>query len=96
MAGRLHGPSEILTHLIARSGLLRQPTADFVHRTFQDYLGARAAIEASDRPLLVNHAHDTQWEDVIRMAVAHARPTECATLLNGLIERGDRESEHGV
>ncbi|WP_328512867.1 NACHT domain-containing protein [Streptomyces mirabilis] len=91
------GPSEILTHLIARSGLLRQPTADtvdFVHRTFQDYLGARAAIEASDRPLLVNHAHDTQWEDVIRMAVAHARPTERATLLNGLIERGDRESEH--
>ncbi|MFF7452263.1 MULTISPECIES: NACHT domain-containing protein [unclassified Streptomyces] len=92
-----NGPDEVLAHLIARSGLLRQPTADtvdFVHRTFQDYLGARAAIEAADLPLLVNHAHDTQWEDVVRMAVAHARPTERAQLLTDLIDRGDQEGEH--
>ncbi|MFF4041113.1 NACHT domain-containing protein [Streptomyces sp. NPDC001816] len=91
------GPDDVLTHLIARSGLLRQPTADtvdFVHRTFQDYLGARAAIEAADLPLLANHAHDTQWEDVIRMAVAHARPAERATLLEDLVDRGDEEAEH--
>ncbi|MCX4429609.1 NACHT domain-containing protein [Streptomyces mirabilis] len=92
-----NGPDEILTHLIARSGLLRQPTADtvdFVHRTFQDYLGARAAVEAADLPLLINHAHDTQWEDVVRMAIAHARPTERAQLLNDLIDRGDQEGKH--
>ncbi|MFD8157276.1 NACHT domain-containing protein [Streptomyces malaysiensis] len=88
---------QILTHLVGRSGLLRQPTVDtidFVHRTFQDYLGAKAAIEAHDFPLLVNHAHDDQWEDVIRMAVAHARPTESADLLRRLVERGDTEGEH--
>ncbi|MEV7061081.1 NACHT domain-containing protein [Streptomyces microflavus] len=89
---------QVLTHLVGRSGLLRQPTADtidFVHRTFQDYLGAKAAIEAHDFPLLVNNAHDDQWEDVVRMAVAHARPTESADLLRRLIERGDAETEHG-
>lgn len=88
---------QVLTHLVGRSGLLRQPTVDtidFVHRTFQDYLGAKAAIEAHDFPLLVNNAHDDQWEDVVRMAVAHARPAESADLLRRLVERGDAEGEH--
>ncbi|MGA4843659.1 NACHT domain-containing protein [Streptomyces sp. G45] len=87
----------VLRYLLARSGLLRQPSAetiDFVHRTFQDYLGARAAIEARDLPLLVRHAHEDQWEDVVRMAVAHARPAERATLLRRLIARGDRVAKH--
>ncbi|MEV3860866.1 NACHT domain-containing protein [Streptomyces sp. NPDC050095] len=87
----------VLTHLLARCGLLRQPTAetiDFVHRTFQDYLGAKAAVEARDIPLLVRNAHDDQWEDVIRMAVAHARPDERAGLLRRLIARGDRTARH--
>ncbi|MGW2894392.1 NACHT domain-containing protein [Streptomyces sp. NPDC001212] len=88
---------QVLMHLVGRSGLLRQPTMDtihFVHRTFQDYLGAKAAIEAHDFPLLVNNAHDDQWEDVVRMAVAHARPAESADLLRRLIERGDAEDGH--
>ncbi|WP_327350135.1 NACHT domain-containing protein [Streptomyces sp. NBC_01321] len=88
---------QVLEHLISRAGLIREPaadTVDFVHRTFQDYLGAQAAIDIRDVPLLVNHAHDDQWEDVIRMAVAHARPQEAAALLTDLIERGDREEEH--
>ncbi|AQW52441.1 NACHT domain-containing protein [Streptomyces violaceusniger] len=79
----------ILRHLLLRSGLLREPsvsTVDFVHRTFQDYLGAKAAVEAWDVGLLIRNAHDAQWEDVIRMAVAHARPRERAELLNKLLE----------
>ena len=62
---------------------------DFVHRTFQDYLGAQAAIEAADMPLLIHHAHDTQWEDVVRMAIAHARPMN-APAYSPLVDRGDR------
>ncbi|AZM50276.1 hypothetical protein DMB38_34870 [Streptomyces sp. WAC 06738] len=84
---------KVLAHLLARCGLLRTPaadTVDFVHRTFQDYLGAKAAIEARDIPLLVRHAHDDQWEDVLRMATAHARPDERARLLKRLVTRGDR------
>ncbi|MFH8369059.1 NACHT domain-containing protein [Streptomyces sp. NPDC018031] len=81
---------QVLAHLLLRSGLLRRPswnTVDFVHRTFQDYLGAKAAVEHGDFGLLVNNAHDTQWEDVVRMAVAHARPRERAELLTRLLER---------
>ncbi|MBA4863931.1 NACHT domain-containing protein [Streptomyces sp. PSKA54] len=79
----------ILRHLLVRSGLLREPavgTVEFVHRTFQDYLGAKAAVEDGDFGLLVRNAADSQWADVIRMAVAHARPRERAQLLGGLVE----------
>ncbi|MZD04493.1 NACHT domain-containing protein [Streptomyces sp. SID5785] len=87
----------VLRHLLTRSGLLREPAAgalDFVHRTFQDYLGARAAVEERDFDLLLRHAHLDQWEDVLRMAVAHARPDERARLLRGLVTRGDQEPDH--
>lgn len=88
---------DILRHLLVRSGLLREPaagTVDFVHRTFQDHLGARAAVEERDFDVLVAHGHLDQWEDVIRMAVAHARADERGRLLTGLVERGDAEPEH--
>lgn len=84
----------VFRHLLLRSGLLREPfpeAVDFVHRTFQDYLGAKAAVEAQDIDFLVHNAHDDQWEDVIRMAVGHARPAERTDLLRKLVARGDRD-----
>ncbi|MBH1935215.1 NACHT domain-containing protein [Streptomyces sp. AV19] len=88
---------EILRHLVLRSGLLRRPTdgtLDFVHRTFQDYLGARAAVDDWDFDLLVKNAHDPQWEDVLRMAVGHAPPRARAEMLDKLLARGDAEEPH--
>ncbi|MGP3976752.1 NACHT domain-containing protein [Streptomyces sp. 8N114] len=88
--------AQIFGFLLVRSGLLREPAhgaVDFVHRTFQDYLGAKAAVEERDFGVLVQNAHLDQWEDVVRMAVAHARPDERARLLRGLVERGDAEPE---
>nr|WP_238420601.1 NACHT domain-containing protein [Streptomyces taklimakanensis] len=87
-------PEEVLRYLLERSGLLREPTAgriDFVHRTFQDYLAAKALVEARDFPWLVDNAHHDQFEDVVRMAVAHARPDERARILEGLLVAGDGE-----
>lgn len=78
----------VLHSLLLRSGLLRRPeegVLDFVHRTFQDYLGARYAVEEGHLDVLAGHAQDTQWEDVLRMAVAHARPGERAVLLRRLL-----------
>ncbi|QQM42571.1 NACHT domain-containing protein [Streptomyces liliifuscus] len=82
----------IYRYLLIRSGLLREPavgTVEFVHRTFQDYLGAKAAVEDGDFGLLVRNAADSQWSDVIRMAVAHARPRERAQLLRDLIDSAE-------
>ncbi|MHB9753109.1 NACHT domain-containing protein [Streptomyces sp. BYX5S] len=78
----------ILRHLLLRSGVLRSPApgiVDFAHRTFLDHLGARYAVEEGHFDVLLGRAEDTQWEDVLRMAVAHARSRERGRLLRGLL-----------
>ncbi|MET9507603.1 NACHT domain-containing protein [Streptomyces flavidovirens] len=89
----------VFTHFLHRSGLLRQPgpgTVDFIHRTFQDFLGARAAVDEGDFGVLVGHAADDQWEDVIRMSVAHARPRERAGFFTDLLAYGDSHADAAV
>ncbi|MEU2394398.1 NACHT domain-containing protein [Streptomyces sp. NPDC007369] len=84
---------QVFAHLLIRSGLLREPvpgSVDFVHRTFQDYLGAKAAVESRDFGVLVKNAHDDTWDDVVRMAVGHARPDERTRILRGLLKRADK------
>ncbi|WP_411077233.1 NACHT domain-containing protein [Streptomyces sp. cmx-10-25] len=92
-------PEKVFTHLLHRSGLLREPTADtveFVHRTFQDHLAAKALVDHWDIGVLVRHASDDQWEDVIRMAVGHARPRECAEILGELLKAADAAEDRRV
>ncbi|MFD9410401.1 NACHT domain-containing protein [Streptomyces sp. NPDC059989] len=84
---------QVFSHLLIRSGLLREPvkgSVDFVHRTFQDYLGAKAAVESRDFGVLVKNAQDDTWDDVVRMAVGHARPDERIRILRGLLKRADK------
>ncbi|MGW3339769.1 NACHT domain-containing protein [Streptomyces sp. NPDC001009] len=95
-ASALGDAAAVLRHFLVRTGLLLTPAPDtvhFVHRTFQDYLGARAAVEAGDFGLLAEHACDDQWSDVIRMAVAQARPRERAELLGLLAADRDERAQ---
>ncbi|MFK0214284.1 NACHT domain-containing protein [Streptomyces sp. NPDC090298] len=94
-----HDPGEVFTHLLHRSGLLREPTTDtveFVHRTFQDHLAAKALVDHWDIGVLVRNAADDQWEDVIRMAVGHARPRECAEILRELLNAADAAQDRRI
>lgn len=95
-AAALGGAPAVFAHFLQRSGLLRGPgpdTVEFIHRTFQDFLGARAAVEESDFGMLTGRAGDDQWEDVIRMAVAQARPRERVEIIQDLINRGDESPD---
>ncbi|MDK1472353.1 NACHT domain-containing protein [Streptomyces sp. 549] len=90
---------QVLGHLLTRSGMLREPAPGcvaFVHRTFQDHLGAKALVEEGDFPLLLGNAHRSQWEDVFRLAVAHARPAERARILTGLIAEAEPDDVGGL
>ncbi|WP_409058955.1 NACHT domain-containing protein [Streptomyces sp. SYP-A7185] len=93
----LHGDAkEIYNSLLLRSGLLREPAdgrVDFLHRTFQDYLGSRLAVQELDFDLLLNNADKDQWEDVVLLAVAHARPKEAEQMLRRLVAQGTPRSK---
>ena len=86
-------PSAAFRSLLERSGVLREPATgrvDFVHRTFQEYLAGRAAIDNDEIGQLIANAHDDQWREVVVMAAGHAQPDQCAELLRGLLKRGRR------
>ncbi|CAM5555890.1 NACHT domain-containing protein OS=Streptomyces tendae OX=1932 GN=GUR47_18815 PE=4 SV=1 [Streptomyces tendae] len=54
----------VLRALLLRSGVLRRPAEgilDFVHRTFQDYLAARYAVEQGHLGVLTGRADDAEW-----------------------------------
>jgi Leucine-rich repeat (LRR) protein len=75
-----------------RASLLSEPVMgriNFAHRTFQEYLAARAATEAGDFGFLQRNALDDQWQEVIILAAGEARPKERGRFLQGLINKAD-------
>jgi hypothetical protein len=82
---------DVYSVLLERSGLLREPVVgqvDFLHRTFQEYLAGKAAVEDDEIGLLVRNADDDQWREVVVMAAGHAQPEQCAEILRGLLASG--------
>ena len=93
-----HAAEDVLQHLLDRSGVLREPVVgrvDFVHRTFQEYLAAKEAVEDQPVDVLVTRAHLDQWWETIVMAVGHATPERRAELLGRVLDRADAEPRHG-
>ncbi|WP_344074003.1 NACHT domain-containing protein [Streptomyces crystallinus] len=92
-------PDALLVHLLERSGLLQLPAPgylSFQHRTFQSHLAAKAAVEQGDFGLLVARAHEPAWQDVVLLACGHARRREAGELLEGLLDRAERDADHRV
>ncbi|WP_219517383.1 NACHT N-terminal Helical domain 1-containing protein [Nonomuraea ceibae] len=89
--------AQVLDYLLERSGVLREPVegrVDFVHRTVQEYLTARAAAEDGDVEPLVLNAHRDQWREVVVMAAGHANAPLREELLRGLLARMAAEPRH--
>jgi hypothetical protein len=90
------GPEEVLQNLLVRSGLIREAMVgrvDFIHRTFQEYLAAKAAIDADDLGVLLTNSHLDQWLEVVVMAAGHASLRQRNELLSGILERAEREPD---
>ncbi|WP_329287866.1 NACHT domain-containing protein [Streptomyces sp. NBC_01455] len=89
-------PEKIYDHIVDRSGLITETsteTFEFIHRTFQDYLAAQEFKEARSFSMLAGHAHDEQWDDVIRMTVGHGDHRDRADLLEKIVQAGDAEDD---
>jgi hypothetical protein len=83
-------PGALMQELLERSGVLRQPqhgVIDFVHRTFMEYMGARAAVQSHDVGLLVDKARKESWREVIVFAAGHATRTDRDALIRRLLSR---------
>ncbi len=81
---------------VDRAGLLRSPivgSIDFAHRTFQEYLAAKAALDNDCLEELLQKVTDDQWRESIIVAAGLARPKERVKLLNNLLERGNSETD---
>jgi NACHT domain len=83
-------PETVVSHLLERSGLLREPVPsriDFVHRTFLEYLAAEEAAEEDHIDLLVQRAHQSNWQEIIVLAAGHANTPLRRDLFAGLLKR---------
>ncbi|RSM43358.1 NACHT domain-containing protein [Amycolatopsis balhimycina DSM 5908] len=81
-------PRTVFRHLLDRGGVLREPVpgrVDFVHRTFQEYLAAQAAVEEDDIGILTANAHLDEWREVVVLAAGHAHPAQRERLLDGIL-----------
>ena len=84
---------------VERSGMLREPSlfyVDFTHRTFQEFLAARAALDAGDIGVLADHARDDQWRETIILAAGLSGKKARADLLTGLTDRIRKNDENSV
>jgi NACHT domain len=89
----------IYRQLLVRSGLLQEPAVDrvsFIHRTFQEYLAASAAINGDNVEEIASHALDARWTQVVIMAAGHATPAQRERLFNALLKKARREQQEAV
>jgi hypothetical protein len=81
--------SVVFRYLLERSGLLTEPAkgqVDFIHRTFQEYLAAKAAVDNDAVDELIRNVNNDNWREVILMASGLARQGDCEELICGLLE----------
>ncbi|MEU0880354.1 NACHT domain-containing protein [Lentzea sp. NPDC005914] len=87
-------PNTIVTNLLERSGVIREPLpgqVDFVHRTFQEYLAGEEAMQDGQVETLVAHAHQDSWTQTIVLACGHGQRAQVNELLTDVLDRADRE-----
>ena len=88
-----HEPEKVLHTLLERSGVLREPASgrvDFLHRTFQEYLAAWAAVDGDVIGEMVRNSSDDQWREVLMMAAGQTNGYQTTRLIKGLLEFADR------
>jgi hypothetical protein len=78
----------VLEYLLERSGLIREPVVgriDFIHRSFQEFLAAQAAIDLDDVEALAARAADDQWRQVVILAAGLATARQSEQLFKSLL-----------
>ena len=85
--------------LTDRSGIVREPSVgsiDFVHRTIQEFLAAKALLDNEDFGVLKNNIQNDQWHQVIILASGLANPRVRENIIKEIVQKGnkDRNNRH--
>lgn len=86
---------DIRRFMVERSGLLRIPepdSIDFRHKSFLEFLGASAILEAGDIRYLVGRATESGWHEVILHVASQCRTSQSGQLIQELLKRAEEES----
>tara|TARA_R110000868_G_scaffold32781_1_gene119530 strand:- start:1198 stop:4083 length:2886 start_codon:yes stop_codon:yes gene_type:complete len=87
---------QLLNFLLERSGVLRTPAVgslDFIHKTFQEYLGAKAIVTDNNIGLLVLSAHVPEWREVVVLAAGLSNNPQLTELIDGILDRSEKSSD---
>ena len=101
LMGRRHrvaGTSdEVVEYLLERSGVVREPVAgwiDFIHRSFQEYLAAQAAVDRDEIEALAGRATDEQWRQVVILAAGLGQKRQTERIFEKLLNPPRKLREH--
>src|SRR5207249_621357 len=89
-------PVGVRRFLVDRTNMLREPIpeyVDFTHRSFQEFLAAKGALDSRDIGLLIEHATDEQWRDTIILASGRADLVDRGEIIRRLIQLGDDDQQ---
>ena len=89
--GKSADPQVILTALIERSGMLREPVPgriDFLHNSFKEYLTALRLVEENADGLLAGHWIEAAWLPVILFAAATEKRGFATSLIKKILTAG--------
>ena len=85
-----YAPNKVLAFFVERTGLIFEPSENiigFVHRTFQEYLAAKAIIDKDELGLLYKPEHVVSplWREVIILAAGLANKPQREELFENLL-----------
>jgi hypothetical protein len=83
-------PGLVLDYLIARTGVIRQlppdDTIDFWHKSFQEFLAARALVDQGQEDDLVMRCAESAWREVIIWACSLMRQARASSFISKLLD----------
>jgi GTPase SAR1 family protein len=91
------GGTYIRKFFVERASIIREPLVghiDFTHRTFQEFLAAGAILGEGDIGVLVQHAHNDQWREVVLLVFGLGNKKIREELISKLCWQGDTDNIH--
>lgn len=80
--------------LTERSGIIREPSVgivDFVHKSLQEFLAAKALLDNEDLGIVKNNAGDDQWQQVIVLSAGLASSKVREQIIREIVQRGNKD-----